>query len=184
MELGLASEHVERACHQPDCSVGMAARTAVTDLLEPALEPREVDVLRTGEPFETAGDRIEPVHARTTLPGALAREAARQARRLDDPADACRQHKQRARTEGRTERHELRVEQRCPLGVGRSDPAAEITADQVCTGRLGLPARQLDELTDRDTEADLVHAGPRDRARERYAHGTRLPAVAELAKPF
>ena len=83
MELDLASEHVEGACYEPDSPVGMTARAAATNLTEPAFEPREVGTLRAGEPFETAGNRIEPVHARTTLPGALAREE--RARRAGTP---------------------------------------------------------------------------------------------------
>jgi len=61
VELDLVSEHVERARDEPDCSIGMAARAAAAHLLEPPLEPGEVCTLRMGEPFETAGDRIEPV---------------------------------------------------------------------------------------------------------------------------
>jgi hypothetical protein len=72
MELDLAGEDVECACDEPNGSVGVAARTAAAHLLEPALELR-VGTLQAGEPFEPAGDRIESVHTRTTLPRALAR---------------------------------------------------------------------------------------------------------------
>jgi hypothetical protein len=62
-------EDPQGAAHQPDGTVGMAARPAPVHLAEPAAQQRQPIVLAAGQLLDLAGHGVQAEQARTALPG-------------------------------------------------------------------------------------------------------------------
>src|SRR5207344_1914867 len=87
MRMGVGPEGLERAPHEPDGAVRVAAGAPALHVARPAVEPSEHIALHPADPkfLGRSGDRRQSVHARTALARGLVREPTHHGGGLMDP---------------------------------------------------------------------------------------------------
>jgi len=109
----LVGEDAKCARHEARRAIGMPARAATGDVLEPPLEPR-LKSLTGRQLCERGRDGLETAYARAALTCALVGEISGHARRLDDAARGLRHGDDGAGAEGCSQSAQVGVEQ-CEL---------------------------------------------------------------------
>ena len=137
----------------------MPARTTAVDLAQPPLQPRQQVRVSppSSQPRQVVGDRRQPVHTRSALPGALARQIVRDPGRLHEPARVRTEDDNDAHAGGRADGPER---QRCvgSREVHRADPRAAVSANEegLWRARRERPACDVDQ---RRATVDLYDSG-------------------------
>ena len=185
--LEVGGEHPPGGPDEADGGVGQVARAPPLDVAEPAVEVGERARRRLpgGERFERAGDRVETVHARAALPGALRREV--RARR--GPSPRPRRHSlgsaattpqpsvapARRRTPWASD--ELRGVGRVRASCRSSRPRGPRPSSRA------IRRRRRARCSKRRATLELVDAGPVDRAEHGGEDRARFVRGADRAEP-